>query len=299
MNRILIDLTILTDDEQKKAGYGIKLFKQKKENTELILVGKIDNLLTLDSFQGITIINYKDKEEALEFCFAQVKEKKCDAIVSFRDRLEIAATSNKFLIQKEPSPLYVTSYANAYTGKWTLLGDFGYQTNPSESDYLNYLTERKTILLKFNGRKNPAARFLLPSGLSREESITSVIRERKKDKAYKGEIESLHRLEADSDILIGNPNLVCATISGIEQGITIYNEYLEQGRNASIQYKMGGALIKKLRQKFESSIDKKFTSGGRLLYGFDKPVVIIRKDTAAGGINACLNLADNAANSLK
>ena len=61
MNRILIDLTILTDDEQKKAGYGIKLFKQKKENTELILVGKIDNLLTLDSFQGITIINYKDK----------------------------------------------------------------------------------------------------------------------------------------------------------------------------------------------------------------------------------------------
>ena len=24
MNRILIDLTILTDDEQKKAGYGIK-----------------------------------------------------------------------------------------------------------------------------------------------------------------------------------------------------------------------------------------------------------------------------------
>lgn len=296
MIHILIDLTDLTDEEQNQAGFGIKLFKHKKKEVVLHILGKTQNLLTIDSIDGIEIIEYnasKDKETTLDFIFNSAQEKGCSGIVTFRNKTQRANAAKKRLEVSAPSPLIVSSYPDAYTGKFTLLGDLGYKINPSKEDYLNYLSERKAILEKTNHQKNPSSKLLLPSGLGKNELAESVIAERKKDSSFQGEIGSLKRLEADCDILIGDPRVIQSTISGINQGVTIYNEYLEKGRNTSFQFKFGGLFIKKLMDNFNASVDKKLTSGGRLLYGYKKNIILVRKDTTPNGIAACLNLAYN------
>ena len=79
MNRILMDLTDLKDEEQQQAGLGIKLFRNKKKEVGLYLLGKEENLLTINSLEGINIIKAKEeeKEEALDRLFSLSKEKEC------------------------------------------------------------------------------------------------------------------------------------------------------------------------------------------------------------------------------
>ncbi len=296
MNHILIDLTDLTDEEQNQAGLGIKLFKHKKKEVILHILGKSQNLLTIDSMNDVEIIESietQHKETTLDFVFKTAEEKKSSCILTFRNKTQMANAAKKRLELSASSPLIVSSYPNAYTGKFTLLGDLGYKINPSKEDYLNYLSERKAILEKTNGQKSPSSKLLLPSGLGKNELAESVVAERKKDSSFRGEIGSVKRLEADCDILIGDPMVIQSTISGINQGVTIYNEYLEKGRDTSFQFKFGGLFIKKLRNNFNASVDKKLTSGGRLLYGYKKNIVLVRKDTTPNGIAACLNLAYN------
>lgn len=295
-----MDLTDLKDEEQQQAGLGIKLFRNKKKEVGLYLLGKEENLLTINSLEGINIIKAKEeeKEEALDRLFSLSKEKECQSIVSFRNKTQVALATEKRLTRVVSSPLIVSSYPNAYTGKFTLLGDLGYKVNPSKEDFLNYLSERKRLLEKINGKKDPTSKLLLPSGLGKNSLAKEVIEERKKDASFGGEIGSVKRLEADCDILIGDPMVIQSTISGINQGVTVYNEYLEKGRETSFQFKFGGLFIRKLRDNFNASIDKKITSGGRLLYGFEKNIVLVRKDTTPNGVAACLNLALNTAEKL-
>ena len=295
-----MDLTDLKDEEQQQAGLGIKLFRNKKKEFGLYLLGKEENRWTINSLEGINIIKAKEeeREEALDRLFSLSKEKECQSIVSFRNKTQVALAAEKRLTRVVSSPLIVSSYPNAYTGKFTLLGDLGYKVNPSKEDFLNYLSERKRLLEKINGKKDPTSKLLLPSGLGKNSLAKEVIEERKKDASFEGEIGSVKRLEADCDILIGDPMVIQSTISGINQGVTVYNEYLEKGRETSFQFKFGGLFIRKLRDNFNASIDKKITSGGRLLYGFEKNIVLVRKDTTPNGVAACLNLALNTAEKL-
>lgn len=302
MNTILIDLTDLNDSEQKKASLAIKLFQHNKKDLNTIIFGKSDNVLTVKDMKGISITEFKDssnKEKALEAIHTAAKEQNAEVIVSFRNKTQISKFMDKNFERTSASPFICSFYANAYTGKATLLGDLGFKQNAAKEDYLSYLTEMKKIVNSLSNIQSPASKLLLPSGLSKSEEALELIEELKKDSSYTGELGSADMLEAKTDILVGDPVVIQSTISGINQGVTVYNEYLEKGMNTSFQYKMGGFFIHKLMQNFNASIDKKITSGGMLLYGFEKKVILIRKDTTQNGINAALNFAYDCMSKLK
>lgn len=294
MSTILIDLTALSDEEQKKTCLPIKLFHHDRKELNQVIIGKTDNILTIKDIKGISIIECKDAsntESTLDVISQALKKNDIDGFVTFRNKTQISRFMEKNFKRSDSTPFICTFYPNAYTGKKTLLGDLGYKQNRTEGDYLTALSEMKEIVRKLTGNESPTSKLLLPSGLPKSEFALGLIEKLKEDPNYNGELGSADMLQAKTDILLGDPIVIQSTISGINQGVTVYNEYLEKGMNTSFQYKMGGFFIQKLMDTFNASIDKKITSGGMLLYGFEKKVVLIGNDTTQNNIRSALDFA--------
>ena len=292
MNNILIDLTTLNKDELKMASYGIKLFFHKIKDLSLIVVGESNNLLTIKDLDNIKIIDSTNNENALN---ETLTNNIFSTFVSFRNKSKIVDIANNNFNKTISSPLYAAFFANAYTGRMTLLGDLGYKSFSTKEDFLSYKETLKIAYRELFENKDVKFKFLLASNLKKTDETKNIISNLKKDNCFDGEIGSNYLLEADTDILLGDATIIQATISGINQGVTVYNEYLENGMKHSFQYKFGGLFIKKLMESFNSSIDKKITSGGMMLLGYDKNIIGIRNDTTSIGVSSCLNLANKMA----
>ena len=289
MNTILIDLTTLNKDELKMASYGIKLFFHKIKDLSLIVVGESNNLLTIKDLDNIKIIDSTNNENALD---ETLSNNIFSTFVSFRNKSKIVDIANNNFNKTIDSPLYASFFANAYTGRMTLLGDLGYKSFSAKEDFLSYKETLKIAYKELFENKDVKFKFLLASNLKRTDETKDIISNLKNDNCFDCEIGSNYLLEADTDILLGDATIIQATISGINQGVTVYNEYLENGMKNSFQYKFGGLFIKKLMESFNSSIDKKITSGGMMLLGYDKNIIGIRNDTTSIGVSSCLNLAN-------
>ena len=298
MNNIFVDLSTLKEDEIKMACYGIKMFHHKKKNLSIVICGNKENMLTISTLPGGEIIDTSKKEEnkdinsLLSDYFKNHPDiEESFSFVSFDKKNKVISLADKHFFKKKISPLIVAFYPNAYTGKMTLIGDLGYLQYPSKEDYLSYKNTMKMISKLIKDTEEPEVKLLVPSKLVISPLMKDVSKAFEEDKNYKGIIGTSELLKADCDVLIGDPSIIQATISGIDQGVSIYDEYLSHGMNTSFQYKFGGFFVKKLMQSFSSSIDKKLTSGGMLLLGYQYNVVMIRNDTTSNGVKACLELA--------
>lgn len=291
MKNIIIDLTSLNEEESKMACQGIKLFNHKKEDVTLNIFGNKLNLVTISSLNNVVINDSKENENE-DKIFSLLKKEE-SILLSFDNKNQLVKKITPFISPISSSPLFASFYPNAYTGNMTLLADLGYKPYPSVDDYFSYLKTSKEIVKKLRNIEKPTIKLLLPSGLVKTKEMKNIATKLKEDESYIGEIGTVDLLKADCDILLGDPAIIQATISGINQGVSIYDDYLQEGMKHSFQYKMGGFFIKKLMQTFSASIDKKITSGGMLLLGYERNVVLVRKDTTINGISSCLNLAYN------
>lgn len=288
MNSILIDLTTLNKDELQMASYGIKLFFHKIKDLSLIVVGESNNLLTIKDLTNVEVIDSTNDENKLN---EVIINKEFSTFVSFRNKSKIVEIANNNFQKIIDSPLYATFFANAYTGRMTLLGDIGYKSFSTKDDFISYKETLKITYKELYENKDAKFKFLLTSNLKKSEETKEIVSILKNDNNFDGEIGTNYLLEADTDILLGDATIIQATISGINQGVTVYNEYLEKGMKTSFQYKFGGFFVKKLMESFNSSIDKKITSGGMMLLGYNKNIVAIRNDTTSIDVSSCLNLA--------
>ena len=132
MNTILIDLTTLNKDELKMASYGIKLFFHKIKDLSLIVVGESNNLLTIKDLDNIKIIDSTNNENALD---ETLSNNIFSTFVSFRNKSKIVDIANNNFNKTIDSPLYASFFANAYTGRMTLLGDLGYKSFSAKEDF--------------------------------------------------------------------------------------------------------------------------------------------------------------------
>lgn len=294
MKNLIIDLTSLNEEESKMACQGIKLFNHKKEDINLTIFGNKLYLVTISSLKNVVINDIKEDDNQ-DKIFNLLKEKE-SILLSFDNKNQIIKKIEPFINKTSSSPLFASFYPNAYTGNMTLLADLGYKPYPKTDDYFNYLLTCKEIVKKIRNIDKPTIKLLLPSGLVKTEEMKNIALKLKEDDSYIGEIGTVDLLKADCDILLGDPSIIQATISGINQGVSIYDDYLQEGMKHSFQYKMGGFFIKKLMQTFSASIDKKITSGGMLLLGYERDVILVRKDTTINGVKSCLNLAYNLLN---
>jgi len=304
MSKILIDVSALEKDSSK-AVQGIKFFLSKNKNSSVVVIGDINNLLTIKNESNIELINVdtydrelddsteflKGKTQKIAFSLLRNPESKIDSYVTFTDKDEIASACKNCLKKSSDSQLYITLFANAYTSKKTVIGDLGFKMNPTIDDYLYYLNALKFYCSAVLKIEKPGFKYLIPSNITIDRKEKEIIERLKEEEGYLGLLETENFLQAKTDILLGNPVLFQTVIAGINQGITVFDSYIEKGVNTSFNYKIGNMFMKRLFQSFHASVDKKIISGGVVLLGFEKNVILVDKSTTSTGISYSLNLA--------
>ncbi len=115
-----------------------------------------------------------------------------------------------------------------------------------------------------------------------------------KDKeGYQGQIEGNEILKCDTDIIIGHPKEFLGIISGLNHGISIYDEYMKEAvrKNVGIRYFVY-PMFKGVLSGFHMEIDQKLTSGGNILLGFKKNIIVVDPNTIKQGVRVSLDLAN-------
>lgn len=286
MANILIDFSNISKEEIDNLAQGTKIFLSKNKDDSLLAFGEPKNLLTLTNYKKIEII--KSESTSLDITLELLKDenKKIDGIAAFRNYEEVKKSIPSNEIK---NGFFTANYANAYSGKKTFIADLGFNPNPSLDDWKSYLSQLKPIVTSKFGVEDPTFKYLIADKLSIKKEDEEIINFFKEDDSYDGELTTNKFLEADADILLGRPDLIQATISGINQGITIYNNYIKKGIDSNIGYRIGGAMIRGVINSFNYSIDRKIVSGGIALIGYKKPLVLVDKNTTPNGLAACIN----------
>ncbi len=301
MSKILIDLSPLGNKSQT-AVQGIKIFLNRNKTNDLIIIGESNDLLTIKDNKRINIISYKDnvskvdpkfnviKDQSLRLAFSLLTNPSEDIVglVTYSKKSDVAKAASLFLGKGEGSPLFIATYSNFKTHRVTCIGDLGYNDNPNTKDYINYL-ELMTRYMKKAFNKESIEFKLLTFNKDYPNPLIDIFKDRL---GYKGEIEGKDLLKADTDIIIGHPKEFLGIISGINHGISIYDEFIKEEVRKSVGLRyFVYPMFKSVTHNFHMEIDQKLTSGGNILLGFKKNIVIVDPDTIKQGVKVSIDLA--------
>lgn len=301
MGRILIDLARL-GKENNAAIQGIKLFLNKNKKAEVVILGKIDDLLTIKDHKNIQIYNpdnYKNIDKRFDIIndftlrisihLLCDPNERFDGFVTYSKKSDVAKAAKEFLFHQETSPLFVATFANYKTHRITCIGDIGYNDNPSVKDYRNYLDLMKRYMTKVIKKDKPEFKLLTFS----KDDYNPLVAVFKDEEGYKGEVEGRELFKCDTDIIVGNPHEFLGIISGIDHGISIYDEYIKDYMKHNVGIRLFSyPMFRSALSSFHMEIDQKLTSGGNILLGYKKNIVVVDPDTIKLGMKVSLNLAN-------
>lgn len=302
MSKILIDLHSLKADN-KTAIQGIKIFLARNKQSEIAVIGEIDNLLTIKDNKKIKIYEFKNYENKIDSKYNNIKDRSLalsiqllndaneglDGFVTYSNKEEVSNAVKEFMYHDTPSPLIIATFANYKTHRVTCIGDLGYKINPSYEDYHNYLITMSSYMKKF--LKKDKVDFKILSYLNEDKEL---IKSFENIEGYKGIISGDNLLKADCDIIIGNPKEFLGVISGIDHGISIYDEFIKDYAKKNVGIRLFSyPMFRSVLAAFHMEIDQKLTSGGNILLGFNKNIVIVDKDTIKQGVGVSLAVANN------
>lgn len=301
MSRILIDLSNL-GKENKAAVQGIKLFLNKNKKTEVVILGNVSDLLTIKDNKNVKIYRPNDFQE-IDKRFDVIKDKSLriamyllndakeqfNGFVTYSKKSDVANAAKEFLYHQETSPLFIATFANYKTHRVTCIGDIGYNDNPTIKDYRNYLDLMKRYMNKAFKKEKPEFKLLTFS----KDSHNPLVEVFKSEEGYKGEVEGRDLFKCDTDIVIGNPHEFLGIISGIDHGISIYDEYIKDYMKHNVGIRLFSyPMFRSVLSSFHMEIDQKLTSGGNILLGYTKNIVVVDPGTIKLGMKVSLNLAD-------
>lgn len=297
MSKILIDLSPLGSKNQM-AIQGIKIFLNKNKESEMIIIGEEDNLLTVKDNKRIKIISPNEKvderfnqiaDPSLKVAISLLASEDIIGLVTYSKKSEVSKAANEFLLKEESSPLFVATFANFKTHRVTCIGDLGYNENPSTKDYLNYL-DLMTRYMKHAFKKDKVEFKLLTFNKDYPNPLIEVFKDHD---GYQGQIEGKDILNCDTDIVIGHPKEFLGIISGLDHGINVYDEFMKEEvrKNVGIRYFVY-PMFKSVLTKFHMEIDQKLTSGGNILLGFKKNIIVVDPTTIKQGVKVSLDLAN-------
>ncbi|MCQ2752859.1 MAG: hypothetical protein MJ206_01165 [Bacilli bacterium] len=301
MSKILIDLVPLGRDT-KAAVQGIKIFLNKNKNAIITIIGEQSDLLTIKDHRQVNIYSFSLFAKKTDKKYAQIKDrslafaltlldedKDFTGFVTYTDKPAVVSAVKKFLKPTVTSPLIIATFANYKTHRVTCIGDLGYNDTPTNKDYQNYLALMSQYMKKSFHKENPEFKLLTYS-----EHYDNPLRTLfKNNKNYRGEIEGQNLLKCDTDIVLGHPREFLGIISGINHGISIYDEYIQDQVKSSVGIRLFSyPMFKNVLRSFHFEIDQKLTSGGNVLLGYPINIVMIDIGTIKQGVTVSLDLAN-------
>lgn len=299
MSKILIDLSNLGNDN-KMAIQGIKIFLNKNKDSEMIIIGDEDNLLTIKDNKHVKIISPKsnvdprfDKipDTSLRVAMSLLTNANEDIVglVTYSKKNEVAKAADEFLLKAESSPLFVATFANFKSHRVTCIGDLGYKDNPTTKDYLNYLDLMSRYMKKAFKKENIEFK-LLTFNKNYPNPLVDVFKDKE---GYKGQVEGRELLKCDTDVIIGHPKEFLGIISGIDHGISIYDEFIKEQTKKSVGIRyFSYPMFRSVLANFHMEIDQKLTSGGNILLGYKKNIIVVDPNTIKQGVKVSLDLAN-------
>ena len=125
MGKILIDLIALGNKNQI-AIQGVKIFLNKNKDSEVIIIGEEDTLLTVKDNKRVKIISFKEHANKVDARFNVINDQSLRlamsiltnanedimGLVTYSKKNEVAKAAESFLHKDESSPLFVATFAN-------------------------------------------------------------------------------------------------------------------------------------------------------------------------------------------
>lgn len=304
MQKILIDINHNTVDIQNVI-QGIKLYQNKSKSCQLIVVGKEDDMLTLKGLDGIDTIYaskvYSSKEDILDpevsltKCFTLLSDNKYkfDALISSAPCEVLKAYSEKYLNKLTDSPAFVSEFPNAFTGRKSAIMDVGYNLHPTGKDLVEF--ERLGEIYTKKALYSNNFTFKLLTGVKSPELDTKENMEAdeafKALKSYKGKLAIADVFAPDTKLIVGDTSTIQTMIQSTTVMYDLYENYVTKSIKDDFKVKIGSKLMKSTFRDIHRSLDKKFTSGGSVLLGYDANIVQANPTTTCTGFDSTIILA--------
>jgi len=304
MQKILIDINNNTAGIQNVI-QGIKLYQNKSKSCQIIVVGKEDDMLTLKNLDGIDTVfadkvysskeDLVDPEVSLTKCFSMLTDSKYkfDALISSAPCEVLKAYSEKYLNKLTDSPAFVSEFPNAFTGMKSAIMDIGYNLSPTGKDLIEYQRLGEIYTKKALYSNNFTFKLLTAranSDLDTKENIEadksfSVL------KTYKGKLPISDVFAPNTKLIVGDTSTIQTMIQSTTVMYDLYENYINKSIEGDFKVKIGSKLMKSTFRDIHRSLDKKFTSGGSVLLGYDANIIQANPTTTCTGFNSTIILA--------
>ena len=146
---------------------GIKIFLSKNKDSEVIVIGDVDTLLTIKDHKRVKIVSLKSEVSKVDNRYTKINDlslrlaisiltspEDIVGLVTYSKKNDVAKAADNFLHKDESSPLFVATFANFKTHRVTCIGDLGYKDNPTTKDYLNYFVDELVLGSSLERTKN-------------------------------------------------------------------------------------------------------------------------------------------------
>lgn len=304
MRKILIDINHNKIDI-KNVVQGIKLFLHDEKTYSIVAVGRQEDMLTLKEFKGVEVIyadkiysqesDMEDEDISLTKCFQLMRDNndKYDAFVCSASLDVIKAYSQKYLEKISEFPTFITEFPNAFTGRKSALLDLGYVLNPTSEELIGMQKLGEIYTKKALYSSNFSFKLLTNVDRPELDKSTNLLTDSHFEKldGYKGFLKVEDIFTPDCKLIVGDASMVSTMIQSTHTMFDLYENYINKAISSDFKTKVGSRLMNSAFQQINSSIDKKFTSGGTVLLGYNTNLVAANSTTTSTGFKSSIILA--------
>ncbi len=266
----------------KEISQAIKIFlKKDKNNTTFTLIGPTDQLFTINDEKGITIIDEKDENEAINKALSLSKEKNnvLTCFSSINDVIKIASDILDFKTKEKTLVTGVTLKTFNYKKPVTLVNvdDINNETfddirNAIDlfNDYLNIKDKHKQKTYKL---------------LDSKDKFTNEINNQLSDDFdYKGLLSPSELLNPDCDFIVSKSSFASGLLEGFKLSFEATEKIKNDKFNDTFLVKIGKKLYSPIEDQTANTLDKKTRSLGTILLGYNFPIIFGKVDDKLNSI---------------
>ena len=266
----------------KEISQAIKIFlKKDKNNTTFTLIGPVDQLFTITEEKGVTIIEEKDENEAINKAISLSKEKN-NVLVCFssiNDVIKIASDVLDFKTKEKTLVTGVTLKTFNYKKPVTLV-NVDEINNESFDDIKNAIDLFNDYLNIKDKHKQKTYKLLD----SKDKFTNEINAQLSDDLDYEGLLSTSELLNPECDFIISKSSFVSGLLEGFKLSFEATDKIKDDKFNDTFLVKIGKKLYSPIEDQTANTLDKKTRSLGTILLGYNFPIIFGKVDDRLNSI---------------